>query len=134
MQREVLVFSPHDERTRLLSCVRLPDRRYVVSLEEFAEKVEATDVDAFSALVAVRLRLESLGWLIAVQGSRPNAYASGLQRDMHGGIRAYICEMGKWPLRESLIDIFASAERDEIATVAEQREWYRQWRESLPKK
>jgi hypothetical protein len=132
MQRDVLEFSSNDERTCLLSCNRLPDRRHIVSIDGFEQETEAVDVGAFSALEHVRRRLESLGWLISSQGFRPNAYASGLQRDMHGGIRAYICEMGKWPRRENLVDIFAAAGRNEVDTAQKQQERYRNWRQSLP--
>jgi hypothetical protein len=36
---------------------------------------------------------------------------------MHAGIRAYVCEKGKWPRRENLVDIFAVAGRKEVDTV-----------------
>lgn len=132
MQRDVVAFSSAGERSVRLTCSRLANRRHAVSVEGFDEEVEGVGVDAFAALEKVRRRLESAGWLLAVQGGRRNAFASGLQRDMHGGIRAYICEMGRWPARESLVDIFASARREDVTTVAEQQEWHGAWRESLP--
>lgn len=131
MIRDVLVFSPSEEHLCSLTCTQLPDRRYSISIACPEAEYSAVSVDAFDALEMIRLKLEAAGRMIAVQGSRREAYASGLQRDMHGGIRAYICKMGEQIAMDDLVDIFAAADRDQVATVAEQHEWYRRWRASI---
>jgi hypothetical protein len=47
-----------------------------------------------------------------------------MQHDMNGGLRVFILEMGKKVVSREGIDTFAPAERVDIGTVAEQRDFY----------
>jgi hypothetical protein len=86
--------------------------------------------DLFHALELLREELEPAGWLVAVQGSRANAYASGMMRDMNGARRVYLWEFGRHVQRSDLVDIFAAADPSDVVTLADQRENYARWRAS----
>lgn len=88
----------------------------------------ATGPDMFEALVRLRRQLEPEGLMIAVQGSRRDAYPSGMARDMGGGERIYVIRPGHNALLDDLVDTFADAPVDQLATVDEQRAFWEAWR------
>ncbi|WNV87489.1 hypothetical protein [Umezawaea sp. Da 62-37] len=107
------------------------DRTYLINLDGPVGPVIGCGNDLFQALQVIRLELETSGWLIAVQGARKDAYASGMVRDMIGASRIYILRTGQQVEREHLVDIFAEAPPDSLGTVEQQKSCYRDWRLSL---
>jgi hypothetical protein len=82
----------------------------------------------FEALVRLRRQLEPDGLAIAVQGSRLDTYPSGMQRDMHGGMRVYVLRPG-WPVsKDDVVKTLDDALVDQVATVDEQRAFWDVWR------
>lgn len=87
----------------------------------------ATGPDMFEALVRLRRQLEPDGLGIAVQGSRRDAYPSGMARDMGGGERIYVMRPGRQATGKDLVDTFADAPVDQLATIEEQRTFWEAW-------
>lgn len=94
--------------------------------------IAAAGNDWFEALKGLRGELEPAGWMIAVQGSRKQAFASGMIRNMVGAVRVHICEPGRRVTRADFMPIFAEAPLDDVVTLDEQAEWHRAWLASLP--
>jgi len=90
-----------------------------------------TGDDVFEALVALRLRLEQDGYLLLCNAARKDAYPSRMSREMGGGRKIYLLKQGMQAHREDLVDVFAAATYDQVATVAEQRSTYEAWIRSL---
>ncbi|MCZ2525922.1 hypothetical protein [Streptomyces sp. HB2AG] len=86
--------------------------------------------DCFEALARVREQLESAGWLLGVNGARRDTWPSGMGRATGGLV---VCRLvpGARPTRADLLDTFADAPREMLATVAEQTLFEHQWTESL---
>lgn len=87
----------------------------------------ATAPDMFEALVRLRRQLEPAGLMIAVQGSRRDTYPSAMLADMGGGERIYVMRPGHPARLDDLVDTFADAEPDQLATVDEQRAYWKAW-------
>ena len=80
----------------------------------------------FDALIALRMELEPLGIKLLCFGARKDVWASGMQRDMDAGMRAYLLSAhgeGRKPERS----IFEFAVPESIGTVLEQREYADAW-------
>lgn len=105
---------------------------YVIRLEWSGPVLEARATDLFEALVSIRRQLEPEGWFVAVQGSRLDAYPSGMARDMGGGERIYVIRPGIPARREDLVDTLAPADPSTVATVAAQQEYWERWRRREP--
>jgi hypothetical protein len=127
-EQDVLMVRGENQRWCALRWMQLPDRTYRIVLDGPEGVVDVVGRDLFAALQDVRRRLEHSGWIIAVQGSRVDTYPSGMLRDMLGGRRVYVLEMGRHVERAHLVDTFAEADVQQIGTVDEQIEFYRQWR------
>jgi hypothetical protein len=77
--------------------------------------------DLFECLINARLELESRGLLLCCQGCRPDVFPSGMLRQMNGGRFAYQLHRNA-PLSEAdIVDIFAQAEPNAVASVSGQR-------------
>lgn len=87
----------------------------------------ATGPDVFEALVRLRRQLEPEGLMIAVQGSRRDAFPSGMARDMGGGERIYVMRPGRGATFDDLVDTLADATVDQLATIDEQRAYWDAW-------
>jgi hypothetical protein len=129
-KQDVLMVRGQERVQRTLRWLQMHDRTYRITLDSPAGLVDATGRDLFAALQDVRRALEGGGWVVAVQGSRVDTYPSGMVRDMLGGSRVYVLQMGRHVDREHLVDTFARADVTQIGTVDEQIEFYRQWRMS----
>lgn len=127
----MVLFREAEQHRCSLSVYTPAYRDFRLVLDSPHGSVAGNGIDLFEALAEVRRRLEPSGWRIAVHGSRRQAFASGLMRDMHGARRVYLCEPGRWPRRGNLVDIFGEAPIDEIATVDEQAAWLRTWLRAL---
>ncbi|TBN55544.1 hypothetical protein EYE40_15205 [Glaciihabitans arcticus] len=104
---------------------------YIVTVNVDGREWTATARDVFSALVEVRNQLDAQGILLGVEGSRLQSYPSGMMRDMGAGLSVLRLEMGRPSRREDFRDIFAEAPLDELATVADQKQFFDGWLNSL---
>ncbi|WP_406642526.1 hypothetical protein [Amycolatopsis sp. WGS_07] len=100
---------------------------YTVRLEWDGETVSGAAGDMFEALVEIRRQVEPKGWLMAIQGSRLDAYPSGMARDMGGGEKIYVLRPGQPALLADLVDTLADASIDDLATVGEQIKFFESW-------
>jgi hypothetical protein len=100
---------------------------YEMTLEWSGPVLTSTAPDVFEALVHIRRQLEPLGWLVAVQGSRLDAYPSGMARDMGGGERIYVLRPGEQARLSDLVDTMAPADPQCLATVDVQEQYWKQW-------
>lgn len=108
-----------------------PRSTVTVELAGAGPPLHAAGPDAFDALAGVREQLEPSGWRLAVQGARRDTYPSGMARDMGGGFSVYVLRIGQPPGREDLVRTFDEADPALLATVAEQEEHWRRWRDAL---
>jgi hypothetical protein len=81
--------------------------------------------DLFDALMALRIRLEDMGYRLLCAGARRDVFPSGMARAMGGGRKAYVLILGEPAV--VLVDIFAEVEAEQVGTVAEQQEHYQKW-------
>jgi hypothetical protein len=95
------------------------------------EEIDGEGESLFDALVALRQKLEPLGYRLRCAGSDVDVYPSGMSRSMGDGRKAYRLTLGKPGLTKDLVDIFETSPRDEPATVAEQQAFFQRWVESL---
>lgn len=104
-----------------------PRPLYRIELFLGVERYTATAMDMFETLVRLRRQLEPDGWMVAVQGSRRDAYPSGMARDMGGGERIYVLRAGRAATSNDLVDTLADAAQDQLATIAEQEAYRDEW-------
>jgi hypothetical protein len=83
--------------------------------------------DQFEALVELRRTLDETGWRIAVQGARRDAFPSGMTRDMRQGMQVYVLIPGPPAKTTDLVDTLAPAKVDDVGTVDEQRNNWKNW-------
>jgi hypothetical protein len=129
--REVLVVRGDErERARLRAWYDGHDGpipRYRLELNLRWDLYTATATDLFECLVRLRRQLEPDGWQVAVQGSRLDAYPSGMARDQGGGQRVYVMRHGRQAKIEDLVDTFADAEVDQLASIEDQKAFVTTW-------
>lgn len=87
----------------------------------------------FECLTKLRQILESKDLYVLCQGSVRNVYPSRMSSQMSGGLKAYILKLGMQASLTDLVNIFDSALIGEVATVNEQKIFYKKWIESLNK-
>jgi hypothetical protein len=91
--------------------------------------------DLFAALAAARRDLETRGVQLVINGARRNVWPSGMLRQTGYGRRAYVLAMPPAVAQQSTVDIFEPApEPAELATVAEQNEWFQRYWASVTRK
>src|SRR5438445_3727542 len=83
--------------------------------------------DAFECLCLLRKQLDREGIRLCCNGARLNVWPSGMARDMGGGLKAYVLQIGRRASIDDLVDIFESAPIEDIATVEEQRRFAEKW-------
>lgn len=81
----------------------------------------------FEALVRLRLQIEPIGWLLALQASRLDAYPSGTDRDMGGGYRIYVVRPGLKARRGDRVSTLDDAPAELLGTVADQKAHRSAW-------
>jgi hypothetical protein len=89
------------------------------------------ETDIFKAMQTLREYLEAKDCQLLCAGARPDVWPSGMSREMGGGRKAYVMQLGK-PATE-LVDIFDYAEPAAVGTVQQQREFVEAWFASLPR-
>jgi hypothetical protein len=90
--------------------------------------------DFFEALCLIRLQLEAENIIILCNGSRYDAYPSGMSRQMSNGLALYIHKLGEPSKRQDLVNIFDRADMELISSVSEQKDFYYKWLASLSNK
>ncbi len=131
--REVPLIRGGERVMCVLRWVYRRDRYYELLIDSPVGPVSVVARDLFVALQEIRRTLEPSGWRVAVQGSRRNAWASGMLRDMIGARRIYLCVLGEEVVPREAVDIFAPAEAVDLGTVDEQVAFFREWRDSRRK-
>lgn len=105
----------------------------VSSGDDVTAKGEARDL--FAALAAARRELEVQGVQLACNGARLDVWPSGMLRQAGYGRRAYVLTMPPSVAQPSTVDIFEPAPGSSVlATVDEQREWFRRYWDSVTRK
>jgi hypothetical protein len=101
-------------------------------LDGVPQRFEALDL--FEALIAMRRSFEERGCRLLCAGARPNAWPSAMSRDMGGGRKVFIVQMGMYADLDTLVDIFDYAEPGAVGTVEEQRAYRPKWLDSFRKR
>ena len=86
----------------------------------------ASGPDLFEALRNLRRVIDPLGFRLALNGARRDAWASGMQRDMGEGRYVYLLEPGQKG-RPEQVDTLGTAPIEFIGSVAEQETHYAHW-------
>lgn len=85
-------------------------------------------LDLFHALESARLLLEARGLLLSCNGARRNVYPSSALRQMSNGRSAYVLTLPRTTTEPPVVDVLAAApDSADLATVADQREWFERW-------
>ena len=90
--------------------------------------------DLIECLRQVRERIEPSGWRLLCNGSRRDAYASGMQRDMLGGAALYLLRPGTEASTNDVVPTFGPAPESSVGTLQEQEAGYTRWLASLQQK
>jgi hypothetical protein len=102
--------------------------RYRLELTAPELGVRAADAsDVFECLCRLRTELDREGIRLCCNGARLNVWPSGMARDMGGGSKAYVLQIGRRATIDDLVDIFDSAPIEDVATVEEQRRFAEKW-------
>jgi hypothetical protein len=94
---------------------------------------EFVDVDWFECLIQLRMELDKYHYVPLCNGARLDVYPSGMCRDMGGGSCAYVLQSQKTAGLEDIVDIFAPAPIELIASIEEQKQFFESWRTSFDK-
>jgi len=90
--------------------------------------ITADEADYFEALVTVRRELDRRGLRLCCQGARKDVWASGMSRDMSGGLLGYVLRDGTTVAHPGdHVHIFAPAMPELVGTVEEQRRHAERW-------
>jgi hypothetical protein len=115
-----------DERAPVtLRTVR--ERPYVIEADGPTGRVVGEGGDVFAATLGLREQLEQDGWLLQIEGARPDVYPSAMSREAG---RAYVLRPGRHSSLEDLVDILAPVSEGRAGTVAEQRDAFERWSRS----
>jgi hypothetical protein len=87
--------------------------------------------DYFSAMTAIRRRLEVDGRLLCCNGAGRNVYPSGMGLSMSLGALAYKHRLGERPTERDQVSIFDVDDDIEPSTVDEQDRFIEEWKASL---
>jgi len=112
-----------------VSCRVEGDRRCVLRLWNGEVDITEEATDFFEALCKVRLKLEARGVFVATYGGSRAVFPSGMCRDMGAGLKAYRLSLGQ--RGGSLVEIFDTGPDLEVATVEQQRAFFKQWLSSI---
>lgn len=114
-----------------LTLIRTPDwdgRGSLLRVECDLGEWSGLGPDVFGALRALMTNLEADDGLIGVVGARPNAWASGMQRDMGEGRTVYVLSLPRTEGRPPSAPTLDPAPLDEVGTTGEQDAFQQQWR------
>jgi len=83
--------------------------------------------NVFQCLLDLRGLVEPLGVRLCCNGSRRNAWCSGMQADMGQGLFVYLLTRPRTTDRPQQVDTLGAASPDDVVSVGEQRAWYEEW-------
>lgn len=89
--------------------------------------VEVEAGDYFEALRLIRRQFEEDGLRLCCAGARRDVWASGMQRDMGGGLTAYVLSLPRIAARPAEVSIFEPAPLELVATVVDQERFFESW-------
>ena len=105
-----------------------PHRDYLLKLTSDDRRVwTSRSSDVFSCLLKLREELEPQDIAVACNGSRLDAWASGMQRDMGQGLAVYLLADAPDAERPPQVATLGPTDWDTVATLTEQRSWYEAW-------
>jgi hypothetical protein len=108
-----------------------PDLTLKVTLPD-GRTFDNTDWDMFECLLQLRRRqLDRLGVRVCCNGSRINAWASGMLRAGGGGLDVYLMEIGRDVTSDDIVPTFHPAPVETIGTAEDQICFNERWAESL---
>lgn len=101
-------------------------REWLLTLTAPEQSWVGSGPDVFEALRSLRRQLDEEDIRLGCAGARPNAWSSGMQRDMGVGRSVYLTEVGVSgrPPHAGTLDPASLAE---TGTVAEQDEFHARW-------
>jgi hypothetical protein len=102
-----------------------------VTLRYRDELFEAKASDFFEAFCKIRLQLEPKGLIPFCYGASLDVYPSGICRSMGTGMKAYRITHGRHALLTDLVSIFDSGSDVIPSSVANQKENFQAWLQSL---
>jgi hypothetical protein len=114
----------------VISFSRKTPGRLIFFHEEYGN-ILCTGCDLFESLCQLRLLLEQQKHFILCNGARIDAWASNLARDMGGGKKVYITEIGKLAKFADLVPTLGKASIEKVGTVRGQLEYHSCWMESI---
>jgi hypothetical protein len=127
-ERVITAVAPSGDQFMVNARVSTLQRGYRLELAASEIGVRVADAsDVFECLSRLRSQLDGEGIRLCCNGARLDVWPSGMARDMGGGFRAYVLQMGRRGSIDDLVDIFDSAMLEEIATVEEQRLFAQKW-------
>ncbi|MBD2541390.1 hypothetical protein [Coleofasciculus sp. FACHB-SPT36] len=113
------------------------DRRHMecrIKLRWVGGEIQCIDWNFFEAFKRVREQL-ALQYLYPMcYGASREIVITGMAADMGLGLKVYKAEIGSFPSRNQLVDIFNSGEDVDPVAVEVQQEFQRKWGESVLKK
>jgi hypothetical protein len=106
-------------------------RTWTVELAADEHHLTGSAMDVFEASRMLRRLAELEGIVIGFNGARPNAWASGMQRDMGSGHSVYLLNLDPPVARQRPPEVktLGPVPLDDVGTVAEQDEFQRHWLE-----
>jgi len=124
---QVLVAATDATRAHWALTVARQGRGWLLALRgDGTQTWAASGPDLFEALRNLRRLIDPLGFRLALNGARRDAWASGMQRDMGEGRYVYLLEPGQTG-RPEQVDTLATAPIELIGSVAEQEAHYAHW-------
>jgi hypothetical protein len=108
----------------------LRGRDWAIVLTSPTTSWTSTGSDPFEALRALRRQLDNEGIRVGLAGALPNAWASGMQRDMGEGRSVYLLEIPRSAGRPPTAGTLDAVSCDRVGSVADQDEFQRRWRAS----
>ena len=93
--------------------------------------IEASAEDFFEAFCQIRLQLESERLIPFCYGASLNVHPSGMSRSMGAGSKAYRLTARRQALTKDLVNIFDSGPDVIPASVANQKQHFNDWIQSL---
>ncbi|MDW6092419.1 hypothetical protein SBX64_07660 [Vibrio rhizosphaerae] len=92
-------------------------------------EIEASDL--FIASTVLREHLEQRNCKLLCNASRRNIFVSTMSREMGGGRKGYIVQIGQPASRDTLVDIFGYVDSSLVVSIEEQQLFHEKWIESL---
>jgi hypothetical protein len=106
--------------------LRRVDRDWSITLASGDRTWVGAGPDCFEALRYLRVQLDAEHIIIGVNGARPNAWSSGMQRDMGEGLETYLLEIGARG-QPVAVRTLGAAPVETAGTVPAQDDFHTRW-------